>query len=116
KGEGIDLTERPWIDTSLLAALAFPELKSYSLQYLSAALKLQHEPQHRALGDVYATAALLGAVWERLCELPTEKLAELKNVFGRSTDGYRRFAAALPQEGGKGTWLENARKRTPTKA
>lgn len=116
KGEGIDLTARPWIDTSLLAALAFPELKSYSLQYLSAALDLPHEPQHRALGDVRATAALLGAVWERLCELPAANIAEAKDMMARSSDGYRMFFDALPASGGKGQWLENARKRTPTKA
>lgn len=116
KGEGIDLTARPWVDTSLLAALAFPELKSYSLQYLSAALDLPHEPQHRALGDVRATAALLGAVWERLCQLPAANIAEAKATMARSSDGYRMFFDALPTEGGKGEWLENARKRTPTKA
>ncbi len=115
KGEGIDLTGRPWVDTSLLAALAFPELKSYSLQYLSNALGLPHEPQHRALGDVRATAALLGAVWERLCELPAANIAEAKEVMSRSSDGYRMFFEALPAEGGKGEWLANARTRTPSK-
>lgn len=115
KGEGIDLTARPWVDTSLLAALAFPELKSYSLQYLSAALGLPHEPQHRALGDVRATAALLGAVWERLCELPAANIAEAKEVMARSSEGYRMFFDALPAEGGKGAWLANARARTPSK-
>lgn len=116
RGEGIDLTARPWIDTSLLAALAFPELKSYSLQYLSAALDLPHEPQHRALGDVRATAALLGAVWERLCELPADKITEAKEVMAKSSDGYRMFFEALPAGGGKGEWLENARKKTPVKS
>ena len=59
KGEGIDLTDRPCIDTAMLAALAYPELSSYSLQYMSRALKLHHEPAHRAMGDVRATAELL---------------------------------------------------------
>ncbi len=116
KGENIDLTARPWIDTSLLAALVFPELKSFSLQYMSAALDLPHEPQHRALGDVHATAALLGAIWERLCDLPADKIAEAKAMMARSSDGYRMFFDALPSEGGKGEWLENARKRTPVKS
>ncbi len=115
KGDGIDLTQRPWIDTSLLAALVFPELKSYSLQYLSAALHLPHEPQHRALGDVRATAALLGAIWERLCALPAANIAEAKSVMRRSHEGYRLFFDALPDAGGKGEWLENARKHTPTR-
>lgn len=113
KGEGIDLTARPWIDTSLLAALVFPELKSYSLQYLSGALGLPHEPQHRALGDVRATAALLGAVWERLCALPAANIAEAKEVMARSSEGYRMLFDALPDEGGDGAWLANARARTP---
>jgi len=116
KGEGIDLTARPWVDTSLLAALAFPELKSYSLQYLSKALHLPHEPQHRALGDVRATAALLGAIWERLCELPAANLAEAKAVMARSSDGYRMFFKALPDAGGKGEWLENARTHPDARA
>ena len=55
RGEGIDLSDRPWVDTSLLASLVFPELRSYSLQYMSTALQLNHEPRHRAMGDVRAT-------------------------------------------------------------
>lgn len=113
KGDGIDLSNRPWIDTSLLAALAFPELKSYSLQYLSKALHLPHEPQHRALGDVRATAALLGAIWERLCELPAANVAEAKAIMCRASDGYRMFFDALPTVGGNGAWLENARNHHP---
>jgi DNA polymerase III epsilon subunit-like protein len=50
KGEGWDLSAQPWIDTSMLASLVFPELASYSLGYLSEVLKLNHEPKHRALG------------------------------------------------------------------
>lgn len=114
KGEGIDLTDRPWIDTSLLAALVFPELKSYSLQYLSNALDLPHEPQHRALGDVHATAALLGAIWERLCEMPPAKIAEAKAVMNRSSEGYRLLCNLLPAEGGDGAWLEHARAKPST--
>ncbi len=114
KGEGIDLADRPWIDTSLLAALTFPELKSYSLQYLSNALDLPHEPQHRALGDVHATTALLGAIWERLCDLSPEKIAEAKEVMSRSSEGYRLLFDALPEKGGDGAWLENARQKSIT--
>lgn len=95
KGEGIDLTDKPWIDTSLLASLVFPELKSYSLAYLSATLKLRHDPAHRAMGDVRATMDLLAAIWERLQELPEEELQIVKNIMGRSSAGYRMLFEKL---------------------
>jgi len=96
KGEGIDLSERAWIDTSMLASLVFPELSSYSLGYVSAVLKLRHDPVHRALGDVHATVELLGKCWERLQELPPDELRALFEVFSLSSPGYRRLAEVLP--------------------
>lgn len=108
KGEGIDLTERHWLDTSALAALLFPELASYSLGYLSAVLKLPHDPVHRALGDVHATLALLCACWERLQHLPPEWISTVAEIFAHGSSGQQIFAAALPQ--GDGT-LRPARRR-----
>lgn len=106
RGDGIDLTNRPWIDTSMLASVAFPEFDSYSLQYMSNRLKLNHAPAHRALGDVRATTELLGHIWERLLELSAEELAFAKSVMERSSEGYKMLFTALPAEGGKGaTWL-----------
>lgn len=97
KGEGIDLSERPWIDTSMLASLVFPELHSYSLGYLSKVLNLKHDPPHRALGDVRATLELLGKCWERLCMLPPDMLAQTKATMANSSPGYRILFAALPE-------------------
>ncbi|MBI3817011.1 hypothetical protein HY285_05750 [Candidatus Peregrinibacteria bacterium] len=97
KGEGMDLSERPWIDTSMLASLVFPELESYSLGYLSTVLHLNHEPQHRAMGDVHATLELLGKCWERLCALPTARAKEARDILGRSTSGYRMLIETLPK-------------------
>ncbi|MDO8468658.1 MAG: exonuclease domain-containing protein [Candidatus Peribacter sp.] len=96
KGEGIDLTERAWVDTSMLASLVFPELPSYSLGYVSTVLKLNHDPVHRALGDVHATLELLGKCWERLQELPPDELRILFEIFSQSSPGYRRLAEVLP--------------------
>ncbi len=96
KGEGIDLSERPWVDTSLLASIVFPEFRSYSLAYMSASLSLSHEPAHRALGDVRATLELLGHIWERLLLLPIKDLALAKSVMERSMPGYRMLFEALP--------------------
>jgi len=107
KGEGIDLTDRPCIDTSMLASLVFPELKSYSLGYVSTVLKLEHEPVHRALGDVYATLALLSRCWERLLELSPELHEVAQHVMGKSSPGYQRLFKALPSATATGTpgWL-----------
>ena len=96
KGENVDLTERPWIDTSMLASLVFPELQSYSLGYLSQVLNLNHNPPHRALGDVRATLELLSKCWERMCLLPTEMLDDAKTIMAKSSPGYQQLFAALP--------------------
>lgn len=100
KGEGIDLSGRANIDTSMLASLVYPEFPSYSLGYVSQVLKLNHEPVHRALGDVRATLELLGACWERMCSLPKKQLDDLRDVLSRASAGYRLLAEALPEKGG----------------
>jgi DNA polymerase III epsilon subunit-like protein len=113
KGEGIDLNDRPWVDTSLLASLVFPELRSYSLGYLSRVLDLDHAPVHRALGDVKATYELFVKIWTRLSELPSDMLAEAKDVMGRSSPGYKILFDALEDTGfsERPSWMI-ARKRT----
>ena len=97
KGEGIDLTERLWIDTSMLASLVFPELSSYSLGYVSKELNLDHKPVHRALGDVHATLQLLERCWQRLSELPPQLRGPLNSIVDRAPEGYKRFFGALPE-------------------
>jgi DNA polymerase III epsilon subunit-like protein len=108
KGEGIDLSERPWIDTSILASLVFPELESYSLGYLSEVLKLNHAPKHRALGDVHATLELLGRCWERLTELTPALQKQLAEIMAKAPAGYRMLFAALPEAKAKKApaWLK----------
>ena len=114
KAERIDLTDKPWVDTSMLASLVYPELASYSLGYLSQVLELNHEPAHRALGDVHATLELLSKIWERLYDLPDEKLNIVKDIFGKSSEGYRMLAKVLPEKGGKGVlWEEKACRPEP---
>lgn len=96
KAEGIDLSDRPWIDTSMLASLVFPNLESYSLGYLSTVLRLNHAPVHRALGDVHATMELLGSCWERLLELPEGMRKEAQELMQKAPEGYGRLFDALP--------------------
>ncbi len=97
KGEGIDLTDRPWIDTSMLASVVFPELESYSLGYMSRVLKLNHAPVHRALGDVRATMELLAHCWERLEQITPELEVPLRSIMQRAPEGYRQLFGALPK-------------------
>ncbi len=108
KGEGMDLSERPWIDTSMLASLVFPELESYSLGYLSTVLTLNHEPKHRALGDVQATLELLSRVWGRLLELPPDLLQKAQDIMKRAPSGYRLLFDSIPVSKKKAlpSWLQ----------
>jgi DNA polymerase III epsilon subunit-like protein len=113
RGEGWDLIDHPWIDTSMLASIVYPELESYSLGYMSTVLGLNHTPKHRALGDVRATAELLGKCVERLEMLPEDDLKILQDIAERGPESYRRLFAAL-QSSKKKTrpeWLEGARVR-----
>lgn len=106
KGEDIELTSRPWVDTSLLASLVFPEFRSYSLAYMSTALKLDHEPKHRAMGDVRATTELFGHIWERLLELPEEQRLEAVAAFEHAAPGYKWLFGALPKsKSKKAAWI-----------
>ncbi|MDD5055400.1 MAG: 3'-5' exonuclease [Candidatus Peribacteraceae bacterium] len=113
KGEGWDLTDHPWIDTSMLASIVYPELESYSLGYMSTVLGLNHSPKHRALGDVRATAELLGKCVERLEMLPADDLTILQDIAQRGPESYRRLFAALTSSKKKTRpeWLEGARVR-----
>ena len=96
KGEGWDLSDCAWIDTSMLASLVFPELESYSLGFMSDVLKLNHTPKHRAMGDVNATIELLERCTERLLELPEKDLKIFIEIASRGPVGYAKFFDALP--------------------
>lgn len=113
RGEGWDLIDHPWIDTSMLASIVYPELESYSLGYMSTVLKLNHTPKHRALGDVRATAELLGKCIERLEMLSEDDLKILQDIAERGPESYRRLFAALKSSNSKTRpeWLEGARVR-----
>lgn len=97
KGEGVDLSERSTLDTSMLASLVFPEFASYSLPYMSELLKLDHAPVHRALGDVRATTQLLSKCWERLHELTPQMYADLQNIMQRAPSAYKQLFALVPE-------------------
>ncbi|MSR67609.1 hypothetical protein EXS65_02165 [Candidatus Peribacteria bacterium] len=115
KGEGWDISEHPWIDTAMLASIVYPELKSYSLGYMSEALHLMHTPKHRALGDVRATYQLLELCVERLQSLPGSDLDVLKALAERGPESYRRLFASLTSVAKKKrpAWLSLSKHRSP---
>ncbi len=115
KGEGWDLSEHPWIDTAMLASIVYPELKSYSLGYMSEALGLMHTPKHRALGDVRATYQLLELCIERLQSLPIKDLDALKNLAEKGPESYRRLFTSLTPSTKKArpTWLSLSKHGSP---
>ena len=105
-GEGIELENPSWIDTAMMASLLFPELESWSLSYLSTVLQLSHEPKHRALGDVHATAALLMKEWERLSEFTPALLREVQHIAERGPEGYALlFSSAKAKGKRRPIWL-----------
>ncbi len=115
KGEGWDMMDAPWIDTAMLASIVYPELKSYSLGYMSETLGLTHEPKHRALGDVRATVQMLSLCTERLESLPAEDLHALKDLAKRGPEGYKRFFAALEvsKKAKRPAWLSLSKHSEP---
>lgn len=117
KGEGLDLSSYPTYDTAMLASLAFPEARSFSLGYLSRLLSLPHEPVHRALGDVRATMALADACLARFAELSQAEIDAMREAFGRSTPGLRALATVLPAKGASASpaWLQMERGRPVTR-
>lgn len=108
KGEGWDMTDSPWIDTAMLASIVFPELKSYSLGYMSEVLGLTHEPKHRALGDVRATVEMLSLCTERLEQLPAADLDAIKALAARGPAGYRMFFESMEPSGKPRSRLRSA--------
>ncbi len=115
KGEGWDITDVPWIDTAMLASVVFPELKSYSLGFVSEALDLNHEPKHRALGDVRATMELFCLCCERLESLPGKDLDALKAIAAKGPESYRRLFESLESsaKNKKPDWLKLSRHSDP---
>lgn len=95
KGEGLDLSHHPYLDTAMLASLVYPELESYSLPYLSATLGLNHTPAHRAMGDVRATYELLQKTVARLQAMTGADRTVLLEQLAKGPEGWRILGHAL---------------------
>lgn len=98
KGEGMDLTAHPTLDTAMLASLVFPELESFSLPYLSKVLHLNHAPAHRAMGDVRATLELFTRCYERLQGMTGPDRDVLLATLQKGPRGFQLLGEALARE------------------
>ncbi len=115
-GEGLDLSSHPWIDTSTLASIVYPEFESYSLPAMTRILDLPHEPKHRALGDVHATTALLSKCIERLQLLPKKFLQEAAELTAKCGGGYDMLFQELLASADAATppaWLRISHRKHP---
>ncbi len=74
--------DRPWLDTIKLAQIAFPTLNSYSLANLCAALNIENQSAHRALGDALATAEVFINARRALDSLPPKAKADILLLAG----------------------------------
>ena len=77
--EGESLMGHEWLDTLLLARIAFPRMRSHRLADLVPAFDLP-AMSHRANDDVDATCALLRYIYAGLTAMPYEVLAEISKL------------------------------------
>jgi polyribonucleotide nucleotidyltransferase len=100
-GDGTRIEPGRYFDTLTIAREAYPDLPNYKLETLSAFFGIELAPNHRALPDAQATAALLA--WFAN-DLPG-RIASLRSAIGESIRANRNGGDA------KGL-LEAARRRT----
>ena len=101
---GLDPLENPRLDTLALARrLVRDEVPNCKLATLSQHLRLAHQPSHRALDDVLATADLLHLLVERAATFGIASLDELialPRLTGHPQAGKLKLTEALPHAPG----------------
>lgn len=83
--------EREWIDSIVLAQIAFPSEPSYSLDWLSRSLEIDNNNAHRALSDALATANLCIQVEKVFSSLPDHIKEELSDLTNGDTSPQAMF-------------------------
>ncbi|MBI2703712.1 MAG: GIY-YIG nuclease family protein [Actinobacteria bacterium] len=105
----LERAERPvlanrWVDTCALARrLLRDEVPNCQLGTLASRFRLDHQPTHRALDDVLATADLLHLLLERAAGLGVmglDDLLSLPKMGGHPQAAKLSFTAKLPREPG----------------
>lgn len=80
-GLGVDLTQRPILDTAQLARKLLPSPRGYSLVRLAEQFQLPATQFHRALGDARTTAHLLCLLLDILRKQGISTLAQVMNTY-----------------------------------
>ena len=97
-GKHLPLEANLTIDTVELAPIVLPSAARYSLSSLTNAMGITLERAHRAFDDALATGHLYWKLWELVCQLPSDLLAEIISASSGLTWQLREvFQAALAE-------------------
>lgn len=94
-----------WLDTIVLAKIAFPDLPSYALVNLVSSLDLANEAPHRAMGDVAATALLFQRIEAVFSSLDKGLIAALIRLFGEEYPVYSAYFRRFEDPGADAVYL-----------
>lgn len=91
--------DNPGIDTYVLASVMLPNAPRYNLNALTSLLDVPiPDAAHRAANDCYGTMSLYLELWNSICELPLDTLAEVVRLGEQMPwDGALPFKAALQE-------------------
>jgi len=84
-------SSRGWLDSVVLAQIAYPKAGRYSLEKLTRLLEINNNAAHRALSDALATAELFLAIKKRLAELSPSTKKLLAQIGEGDQSGLGRF-------------------------
>ena len=87
----LGLENEEWLDTIILAKIAFPTLGSYSLANLVTALELTNDAPHRALADAKATVLLFQAAEKVFASMDRGVVAALIEILAPSYPIYSEY-------------------------
>jgi len=80
-----------FFDTYTLAGIAYPKMKSLSLEVLSKKLNLTHKEKHRALDDAIAAMELFNKITKKFEGLPSNLLIKIKELAEKSNSPLKSY-------------------------
>ncbi len=95
----IDVEPDQWLDTIVLAKIAFPDLPSYGLVNLIASLDLKNAAPHRAMGDALATALLFERIEAVFSQMDKTLIAALVRLFDDQAPVYAAYFQRFAESG-----------------
>lgn len=94
-GAFTEIPKEEYLDTIILAKMAFPMLNSYALGNITAYFGIGNENQHRALSDAEATADLFQLIEESFALADKGLIAAWIHLLGKKYPAYKRYLERL---------------------